>query len=186
MSSSSVVDRVQLLLSDTSASPKEHRTELSLAAAVSLVAVAVAVVVPGLLTGDQGQREALGVLVGAAQAVAPPADTVADVGRVFAVYRSSGPESVGTESVLPAPVRVTDLFGAEDRPGVATACASDGSSCPYVGRAQGLALRPRPIVLLEDGMSARWQATPVLDAASGDRFAVYWLARLRDADSADR
>jgi len=184
VSSSTVVDRVQLLLSDTAVSRRQHRTELSLAAAVSLVAVAVAVVLPALLTGDQGQREALGVLVGAAgNLVEPPADASAHVGRVFSVYRQSGQEATGVGSRGDLSVRSSDLFGSEDRPGVVLACAVDSAACPSLGRQSGLVLRPEPIVLLRDRMSTRWQATPVLDTASGERFAFYWLTRLSHAES---
>jgi len=181
--SASVVDRVQLLLGERPASPRQHRTELALAAAVSLVAVAVAVVVPGLLIGEQGQREALGVLVGAGPGLAQPVDTLAYEGRVFTVYRQAGSPEVGANAETDLAVRGGDLFGPEDRPGIARACAADGAGCLQVGRTPGLVLRPRPIVLLEDRMSARWQATPVLDAASSERFAFYWLARLTQAES---
>jgi beta-lactamase regulating signal transducer with metallopeptidase domain len=180
---SSVVDRVQLLLGERTASAREHRTELALAAAVSLVAVAAAVVIPGLFTGEQGQREALGVLVGAGATVEGPTDVAPYVGRVFTVYRQAGPEATGGDATIEPVVRGTDLFGAEDRPGVALACTTGGSGCPSFGRSPGLALRPQPIVLLEDRMSARWQATPVLDSAAGERFAFYWLTRLVQVES---
>jgi beta-lactamase regulating signal transducer with metallopeptidase domain len=181
--SSSVVDRVQLLLGEGTASPREHRIELALAAAVSLVAVAAAVVIPGLLAGEDGRREALGVLVGAGTTVERPADTTPYMGRVFAVYLQTGAESTGAGAIVETGVRGTDLFGAEDRPGVALACAAEGSGCPVSGRVSGLALRPQPIVLLEDRMTTRWQATPVLDNASGERFAFYWLTRLTQGES---
>jgi hypothetical protein len=184
--SSSVVDRVQLLLGEGTASPREHRTELALAVAVSLVAVAAAVVIPGLLTGEQGQREALGVLVGAGSTVERPEETSPSLGRVFTVYRQAGTEVTGAGVTVDVRVRGTDLFGAEDRPGVALACATDGTGCPALGRIPGLALRPQPIVLLEDRVSTRWQATPVLDSASGERFAFYWLARLIQIDQPER
>jgi beta-lactamase regulating signal transducer with metallopeptidase domain len=174
---SSVVDRVELLLREDQATPREHRTELALAAAVSLVAVALAVVVPGLLAGTEGQRDALGVLVGS-PAGATRADAATDVGRVVSVYRglangTSAP-AAGTRGIA---VRTTDLIGPEDRPGAAQACAA-GIGCPTSGRVTGLALRPAPIVLLDGGVSTRWQATPVRDTSASDRFAVYWLARV--------
>jgi beta-lactamase regulating signal transducer with metallopeptidase domain len=180
--SASVVDRVRLLLEHEPPSRSEHRTELALAAAVSLVAVALALVVPGLLVGDQGQRDALGVLIGAASGTAgePTADGAeADFGRVFAVYRSLGGDVGGPRGADTAPtVRSIDMIGSEDRPGVAQACAAGSASCLSVSLVPGLALRAAPIVLLEDGMSARWQATPVIDPTAGDRIAVYWLTRL--------
>lgn len=183
--SSSVVDRVQLLLSDSPATPRRHRSELALAAAVSLLAVAVAVIVPGLFTGEEGEREALGVLVGPAPEV-QPADSAASVGRVFDVYRQTGSVATGSGSTVGLEVRGGDLFGAEDRPGVALACSIDGGSCPQLGRVTGLVLRPKPIVLMEDGMSARWQATPVVEGASSERLGFYWLARLVQAESFSR
>jgi beta-lactamase regulating signal transducer with metallopeptidase domain len=179
---STVVDRVQLLLSEGTASPREHRIELALAAAVSLVAVAVAVVIPALLTGDQGQREALGVLVGSGASGDVRSDTAPYMGRVFTVYRQAGAEAAGDGSPVDLNARGAGLFGAEDRPGVAIACASDGAGCPSMGGSPGLALQPQPIILLEDRMSTRWQATPVLDNASGDRFAFYWLSRLAQVE----
>jgi len=178
---SSVVDRVQLLLSDSTASPRRHRNELALAAAVSVAAVLAAVIVPGLFTGAQGEREALGVLVGPAPD-AGSADTAVYGGRVFDVYRQAGTMATGSEMPLDLQVRGADLFGAEDRPGVALACSTDARSCPQLGRVTGLVLRPQPIVLVEDGMSARWQATPVVEGASSERLGLYWLARLAQGE----
>jgi beta-lactamase regulating signal transducer with metallopeptidase domain len=175
--SSSVVDRVQMLLSDSPVSSRRHRSELALAAAVSLLAVAVAIIVPGQFTGEKGEREALGVLVGPAPDV-QPADPTAYEGRVFDVYRGTGALTTGSEAPVAPRVRGGDLFGAEDRPGVALACSTDGSTCPHLGRVTGLVLRPKPIVLVEDGMSARWQATPVAGGTSSERLGLYWLARL--------
>jgi beta-lactamase regulating signal transducer with metallopeptidase domain len=180
--SSSVVDRVRLLLQDEPPSRSEHRTELALAAAVSLLAVALAVVVPGLLVGEQGQRDALGVLIGSGSGPTPDLSDegpVTDAGRVFTVYRSLGDDVTGARSSGIAPaVRSVDVMGSEDRPGVAQACAVGSEACLASTRAPGLALRAAPIVLLEDGVSLRWQATPVIDPTAGDRIAVYWLTRL--------
>ena len=177
--SSSVVDRVQLLLREETPSPREHRLELALAAAVSLVAIAAAIVLPSQLTGE-GQRDALGVLLGGAvDAVAGDVEAGVAEGRVFAVYRSLGrvegdlPRAVARPGVLPV-----DVIGPEDRPGMALACASGSAVCTTQAAAPGLTLRPAPIVLLEDPSSVRWQATPVADGVAGERFAVYWLSRL--------
>lgn len=177
--SSSVVDRVQLLLREDQPTPREHRTELALAAAVSLVAVALAVVLPGLLTGEQGQRDALGVLVGSPRAEGGGADQTPDVGRVFSVYRGVADAADGRDAAgMDVTVRTTDLIGPEDRPGVAQACAAGLSGCLTVGRTPGLTLRPAPIVLVDGAVSTRWQATPVGDLAAGERLTVYWLARI--------
>jgi beta-lactamase regulating signal transducer with metallopeptidase domain len=181
----SIVDRVQLLLSDDRPTNGDHRTELALALAVSLVAVAAALVLPAQLIGEQGQREALGVLVGAA-ADARSASLVsgtADQARVFTVYRGDAPTTDGPAVPTTAQVRATDLIGPADRPGAAQACATGSTSCVTATSRIGLTLRPAPIVLVGDGAPPRWQATPVADTVSGERFAVYWLSRLEAAAS---
>ena len=183
--SSSVVDRVHLLLREDQATPREQRTELALAAAVSLVAVALAVVIPGLLAGDQGQRDALGVLVSTPVAAAR-VDAVSDTGRVFSVYRGVADPTAGAISAdRGVAVRASDLVGPEDRPGAAQACAAGLAGCPTGGRTPRLALRPAPIVLLDGGVSMRWQATPMRDTVAGERIAMYWLARV-GPDTVDR
>lgn len=175
---SSVVDRVELLLRDHRATPREHRIELALAAAVSLVAVAVAIVVPGLLVGDHGQRDALGVLVGTPGGPTVASDLTPVAGRVFSVYRGVA-DTTGAIAARPGvPVRTTDLIGPEDRPGAAQACAAAAAGCPSVSRPPGLALRPAPIVLIDGTGMTRWQATPVSDASAGERLTMYWLARI--------
>ncbi len=184
--SGSVVDRVELLLNGTRPTVREHRMELSLAAAVGLVAVAVAVVLPGVLTGSEGQRDALGVLVGPGArstdghgAFGSDAEGPALEGRVFSVYRSVDPATADGGTAVGSPdVRVFDVIGSEDRPGMAEACAVGGRSCRAQAAAYRLTLRPAPIVLLDHPVAGRWQATPVSDAVAGDRFAVYWLARM--------
>ena len=179
--SSSVVERVQLLLRDDRPSRREHRLELALAAAVSLVAVAAAVVVPNQLTG-QGERDALGVLFGAATGIVEgeQSGSVTE-GRMFAVYRSLGTAAdAGSDAAVSrsAEYRALDVIGPEDRPGMARACATGSTACLTQPTRPGLTLRPKPIVLLDGPAVARWQATPISDAVSGDRFAVYWLSRL--------
>ena len=179
--SASVADRVRSLLREDQPTTHDRHVELALAVAVSLVAVAAAVVVPSLLVGADGQRDALGVLVGAP--TGPPAGVVGDEAtardRVFRVYDAHG--SLGRPAALTdggPTLTVSDLFGTIDRPGVAEACASGGPGCFPVERRIGLELRPTPIVLVDPGDAVHWQATPVGDVASGDRFAMYWLARV--------
>jgi beta-lactamase regulating signal transducer with metallopeptidase domain len=175
-----VADRVRLLLSEDRPTVREHRTELALALAVSLVAVAAAIVLPAQLIGDQGQREALGVLIGPAgdARTAIWVDGSTDQARVFTVYRRGGPPTDGPPVPTRAPVRSVDLIGPADRPGAAQACAADSSGCLTTARGVGLTLRPAPIVLVSSGAAARWQATPVADTVSSERFAMYWLSRL--------
>jgi beta-lactamase regulating signal transducer with metallopeptidase domain len=176
----SVVDRVHLLLADEQPTPREHRTELALALAVSLVAVAAALVMPKQLIGEQAQREALGVLFGtASEAPRPDAGMTPAEARVFAVYRGDGaPSSGGSGASEAPPVRAVDLLGPGDRPGAARACAAGAPSCVAGSSRVGLVLRPAPIVLLSETSPMRWQATPVSETVTGERFAMYWLARL--------
>lgn len=178
--SSPVVDRVRLLLSDEHPTASDHRNGLALAVAVSLVAVALAVVVPSLLAGDDGQRDALGVLVGPASTASTSIDAVPAVGdgRVFAVHREHGALGRGGPSTAAEDLAAVTLFGALDRPGVAAACAAGSEGCVRDGASIGLGLRPTPIVLLDLNAAARWQATPVADAVAGDRITMYWLARI--------
>jgi hypothetical protein len=158
--------------------PSTRRRVLGVAG--RLVAVALAVVVPSFLVGDEGQRDALGVLVGAPTGPTDEPVISAEVGpaRIFSVYGSHGSLAWARESDEASPgITAHDLFGILDRPGVAAACAADGRTCVADEALIGMALRPTPIVLLEPGSGVRWQATPFADVVSGDRFAMYWLAR---------
>lgn len=177
--STGVVERVRFLLDEDKPSHARHQLEVLLAAAVSLAAVLVSLLVPSLLSGADGQRDALGVLIAPVleRRPQPPAIAVVQEGRVFEVYRrvgEAGPLAVAASSARARP----ELFGPEDRPGVAHLCASDATVCPTKLTPIGLSLRPASIVLLEDRVATRWQATPVLDRPAGDRLAVYWLSRL--------
>jgi len=174
-----VVERVRFLLEDSPVTAREHQRELGLSAVVGVFAVLMALVVPAVLAGADGQRDALGVLVspsidGPTAGVGAPPEA-----RVFAVYRRLAPaEGVPSQQGTRPAVRALDLIGAADRAGAATACGQAPAGCPSVSAPARLVLQPSPIVLLEDRVGARWQATPVLDGPSGDRLAVYWLARL--------
>lgn len=182
---SAVVGRVEMLLSDERPTAREHRLELALAAAISLVAIAAAIALPAHLAGE-GQRDALGVLLGATGDRAEgPLDHARTQSRVFAVYRSLDPGSEWmARPTGPSDIRGADIIGPEDRPGMAQACAMMSSGCVTTAANPGLMLRPSPIVLIGEATSARWQATPVAENVGGDRFGVYWLSRLDHAVSA--
>lgn len=182
---SSVVDRVELLLAGSRPTAREHRLEMSLAAVVGLVAVALAVVLPTLLAGAGGERDALGVLVGpGAPGTASSQDGSAlpdEEARVFAVYRSVGPSGTASSpsaTAARAVHRSADVIGPEDRPGMVAACAAGAEACRTVGSGAVLALRPAPIVLVEAPQQPRWQATPVSETVAGERFGLFWLSRL--------
>jgi len=181
---SDLVQRVRTLVAQDAptTSSRRHRLEVLVAMAVSLTALGAALAVPAILIGGEGQRDAIGVLLGAPVVVDPgSAVQAADVGRVFEVYRRSAPQSYGSAGpMVRDTLRAPELFGAEDRPGSIEACSAGSNACVTVARAPALSLRPAPIVLLEDAVSARWQATPVLESPRGDAITVYWLARIGD------
>jgi len=182
-----VVDRVQLLLRDEQPTGREHRTELALVAAVGLVAVAAAVVLPAAVTGgSDGARDALGVLVDTAGDVSMPATVAAAPrGRVFTVFERFATARGGAEATAAFRVRPVDLVGPQDRPGASQACAAGAASCVVEDGTVGLSLRPAPIVLLDRELPARWQATPVTPGPGGDRVTMYWLSRLEAAAPTD-
>ena len=167
-----VVGRVRALVDDAPPSSRRHRRELALAGAAALLAVAVAAVLPQALSGADGRREAVGVLLGATTSIPGPA-AAAPEGRALTVYRQSGLVDRGV-AVATATAR-HDLFSL-DRAGVAATCAADPAACRPIVRRPALGLRPDPIVLSE-APALRWQATPVL-GAPGERVAVFWLSRL--------
>ena len=175
-----LVARVQVLVEPPAPAPRRDRAELMLASGVGLLALAVALGLPARLTAD-GQRDALAVLFGppAAQVAAgtPAVVPGSDEGRVFEVFRRVAPVATGGIA-RNVDVRIPDLLGADDRAGVARACATDAATCPTAVRAPALGIRPGPIVLSDPIATARWQATPVREVAAGDTFLVYWLARL--------
>lgn len=173
-----VVERVRFLLEDSPVTAREHQREVSLSAFVGVLAVLMALIVPTILAGSDGQRDALGVLVNPTSEGPVAVAMGPTEGRVFAVYRRLAP----TDGTVAGPgvrdARALDLIGVGDRAGAAAACGLEPTGCPNVAGPAQLVLQPAPIVLLEDRVGARWQATPVLDGPSGDRLAMYWLARL--------
>jgi beta-lactamase regulating signal transducer with metallopeptidase domain len=174
-----VVERVRFLLEDRPVTVREHQRELGLSAVVGVLAVLLALIIPSALTGSDGQRDALGVLVNPGSEGHEVIALVPTEGRVFSVYRRLAPADAST--TLPGSqrsVRALDLIGAGDRAGAAAACGLDAAGCASTAGPARLVLQPAPIVLLENRVGARWQATPVLDGPSGDRVAMYWLARL--------
>jgi Zn-dependent protease with chaperone function len=184
---SDLVHRVRTLvdLDVPTAASRRHQFEVLLAATVSLLALAAAIAVPQVLTGGEGQRDALGILLGAPEPL-PTADIrlTPSVGRIFEVYqRSTARAAEPSESSGRDTLRAPELFGAEDRPGSVAACAAGSVACVTVTRAPALVLRPAPIVMLDEAASARWQATPVLERTRGDSIMVYWLSRVGDGRS---
>lgn len=172
-----VVGRVRLLLEQPAPGRRRHRAEVALAAATSLLAVAAAVAVPAALRGEEGQRDAVGVLLGApaASAAEASASDALPEARAFAVYRRAGAGAGSAAASSTRPAVRGDLL-ALDRVGVAATCAAVPAACRTVVRTPGLGLRPDPIELVA-APTVRWQATPVLTADPGDRIAVYWLSR---------
>ena len=178
-----VVGRVRLLVETVPPSARRHRREVALAALTSLVAVLAAVLLPAVLRGDDGRRDAVAVLIGEA-AVTSAATPVPAEGRVFDVYRraAAAPAAAPAGAVI-MPVR-GDLLSL-DRAGVAATCVASPAACRGVVRAPSLMLRPGPIELVA-ASAPRWQATPVLTADPGERISLYWLSRLDGAAASAR
>jgi beta-lactamase regulating signal transducer with metallopeptidase domain len=167
-----LVGRVRLLVAAEPPTATRHRGEVAIVVAVGVLAVALATLVPALLTGPDGRREALAVLVG--DPVAAPV-TGGRSARVVEVYGRTVP--TGPVAAGPAGVAVPRDLLALDRPGAAATCARVPGACRASVRGPAATVRPDPIVLTE-APPARWQAIPVRDGAAGDRLTLFWLARL--------
>lgn len=170
--STGLVERIGLLVEPPVLTPVRRRGEVVVVALVALVALAAALVVPAALIGIDREREALGLVL-APSAETSSVPTVAAEARAFATYRRSSP-SVAAAAVPAALVATTPAVDA-DRPANLEACASE-DGCLVAARS-GLGLRPRPVIVVDEAASARWQATPVVRPVQDGRFGVYWLAR---------
>lgn len=170
--STGIVERIGLLVEAPEPTSTRRRGEVGAVVVVALVALVAALVVPAALIGTEREREALGLVLAPSQspAVAP---TVGAEARAFATYRRSSPNPT-TAAARPALVATTPEV-ATDRHANLQACAVEGG-CLVVART-GLGLTPRPVLVVDEVASARWQATPVVRPVDDHRFGVYWLAR---------
>lgn len=176
-----LVGRVQALVDDRPP-PSRRRRACERAGVVGVcgAAVVLAVGLPSLIAGAEGQRDALALVWSSAgEPSASPADDTAEA-RAFDVYRRSN-LAVGTSE--PAGRHQVPVAGrpeersVENRRSTLYACL-DGEQCPEPSGRRGLGLTPRPTITVDHELTRRWQATPVVSGERGAGFQVFWLERV--------
>jgi Zn-dependent protease with chaperone function len=173
-----LVSRVEALV-DERPPPSRLRCALEKLGVVTtcIAAVAIAIVAPALLAGTEGQRDALALVWSAVNE--PAGDTAGPAAepRAFDVYRRSNLEVDTTGADRPAGPAEPDERSVENRRSTLHACL-DAASCPEPSTRPGLGLTPRPTVTVDDELTKRWQATPVVAGERGNGFQVFWLERV--------
>ena len=174
----SLVERVERLCDDRPA-PTRTRSGLELGAVVTActVAVTAAAQLPALVSGADGERDAIGVMwtasaepIGAGTADAPPAEA-----RAFNVYRGT---RIDRTPVGSSAVAVPDDAD-EVRPEVLRACGEEGV-CLEPPVVYSLGMAPRPRVRTGVDLSDRWRVEPVVSTAD-EGIRVFWFQRLDGA-----
>jgi Zn-dependent protease with chaperone function len=176
--SGTLVSRVQALV-DESPPPSRARCLLEKLGVVAMcvIAVSLAVVVPALLAGAEGQRDALALVWSSVnQTEADPLGPAAEA-RAFDVYRRSNLEVDTTHADRPAGPTEPDERSVENRRSTLRACL-EADTCPETSARPGLGLTPRPTLTVDDELTKRWQATPVVSGDRGAGFQVFWLERV--------
>ncbi|MEX0592131.1 MAG: M56 family metallopeptidase [Nitriliruptoraceae bacterium] len=168
-----LVDRVETLISGAPKVTAVRRTaELSVLALAGMAAVAAAWFVPTQMAGAERERDAFAVVWSPRATEAEPATRA----RAFSVYDRNRFDSSATTTSSVAASRY-DEHSIENRRTTLRACGSEDVHCPTPDSRMGLGLRPRPVVTIDDAVTASWQAVPVgdvEDSASGLR--MYWLS----------
>jgi hypothetical protein len=138
-------------------------------------AAAAGLVVPNLVAGADGQRDAVALLW--TNVTPTPAEPVAAASeaRVFDVYRRSN-LAVGQPSVVVFAGQ--DEHSVENRRSTLAACSSDRGTCPMPESRVGLGMRPQVTITVDAALADQWRATRVAGDAS-DGLGLYWLARLQ-------
>jgi Zn-dependent protease with chaperone function len=174
--SSGLVDRVRVLAEDpTPVSRTRRGSESAAVAAVVVTATAAALVVPNLVAGADGQRDAVALLWTTATPTGPELPAASEA-RAFDVYRRTSDLEIGQPSVVVFAAQ--DEHAMENRRSTLAACTSDSGICPAPESRFGLGLRPRPTITLDEALADRWRATRVAgDAVDG--LGLYWLARVQ-------
>jgi Zn-dependent protease with chaperone function len=173
-----VVERVRVLCDDRPAPSRLRRASEGGATVLAvLIAVLAAAVVPSLLSGDDGQRDALGVLLSDGGGSADPLPATA---AAFRVYRGTvlTPPAASEQVTTAAPTEDVVL----DAPAAWTperldVCRTDPDRCRRALIVPTLPLQPPDVVRVDDAAVARWRLDPVV--ASGDReLALFWFQRV--------
>jgi Zn-dependent protease with chaperone function len=174
--SGDLVDRVRLLVEDQPKVSRARRSSETVAVvAVVATAAAAGLVVPNLVAGADGQRDAVALLW--TNVTPTPAEPVAAASeaRVFDVYRRST-LAVGQPSVVVFAGQ--DEHSVENRRSTLAACSSDRGTCPMPESRVGLGMRPQVTITVDAALADQWRATRVAGDAS-DGLGLYWLARLQ-------
>jgi Zn-dependent protease with chaperone function len=172
-----LVDRVRVLVDDPAPVSRARRgSETAAVAVVVVTATAAALVVPNLVAGADGQRDAVAVLwTNAAPAAAAETPVFSAEARAFDVYRRSS-LAIGEPSVVVFAGQ--DEHGVENRRSTLRACSDGGASCPAPASRVGLGMRPQETITIDTAFTDRWRATPVAGEAT-DGIGLYWLARVQ-------
>ena len=176
-----LISRVEALVDERPAPSRARRALEKLSVvAVSVVAVALALFVPSLLAGSDGQRDALALVWSSVnEPGAATAGAVAEA-RAFDVYRRTNLD-VETSSTSEFAGRSgpsePDERSIENRRSTLRACL-DAESCPQSSPPRGLGLTPRPTITVDRELTSRWQATPVVAGERGNGFQMFWLERV--------
>jgi beta-lactamase regulating signal transducer with metallopeptidase domain len=173
----SLVARVERLCDDRPA-PSRTRSGLEVGAVVTAVTVAVAtaVQVPAMVSGAEGERDALGVMW-----TSVPAATATDEAaplpesRAFGVYRGSR-----IDRTPPPAGAVTVVDDADEvRPEVLRACGTLGQ-CADADVSYSLGIAPRPRVRTGVDLSGLWRVEPVVSTGN-EGLSVFWFQRVDGA-----
>jgi Zn-dependent protease with chaperone function len=171
-----LVARVRVLVDDPAPVSRARRgSETAAVAVVVVTATAAALVVPNLVAGAEGQRDAVALLWTNASPAVEEAPVFTAEARAFDVYRRSSLE-IGEPSVVVFAGQ--DEHGVENRRSTLRACSDGGASCPAPASRVGLGMRPQETITVDAALTDRWRATPVAGEAS-DGIGLYWLARVQ-------
>lgn len=174
--SGTLVSRVQTLVDERPVPSRVRRTtEKATVAAMCGAAVMVALAVPTVLAGADGERDALALVWSPAGQAPAGGGAPAAEARAFDVYRRT---SFEVDATAPAGPGEPDERSLENRRSTLYACLGEGT-CPQASSQVGLGLTPRPTITVDHELTQRWQATPVVSADHRAGFQVFWLQRVR-------
>ena len=171
----SLVDRVQVLVDDRPPPTRTRRSvEFGAAAAVSVVSVVVAMMVPTVLAGPDREREAVALVWSASMAVSSAEATPESDARAFDVYRRTSVDLAEAQSGRSAPY---EEHTQEYRRSTLRACGAEGAQCPAPETRVGLGMKPRPVIQVDQDLTALWEAVPVADGdPRSEGFRMFWLS----------
>lgn len=171
--SGGLVQRIEVLVEGVPRVTARRRVgELGVLVLAGLVAVSAAWFIPTQVAGAERERDAFALVWSPrpAEAEATPR------ARAFSVYERNRFEGMTAATTSLAATRY-DEHSVENRRSTLRACTDEIGACPTTDARMGLGLRPRPVITVDDRMTASWQATPVgevRESPSGLR--MYWLS----------